>query len=208
MVPKGTAFIEPGVVAFDNVDGFLSEQVITEDVNFNDIEGNWAYSSSMAIAEKGILNGYEDGTFQPKASVTRAEFTVMLVNALQPTAQEGSTQFKDAVPAWANNAIARAVSAGWVSGYEDHTFRANEQITRAEMTTIVARALGLTPDPVNESLSGFADDGDIPVWAKGSVTVAKQQGIISGSTGNKFHPQDIATRAEAVTVIMEIIKGL
>jgi hypothetical protein len=53
--------------------------------------------------------------------------------------------------------------------------------------------------------ASFTDDKDIPAWAKGSVAIVKQASIVQGKNGNKFAPQDNATRAEAVTVLMKML---
>jgi len=51
----------------------------------------------------------------------------------------------------------------------------------------------------------FADNGSIAAWAKGSVATAVKEGILSGYPGNVFNPQGQATRAEAVTVIVNAL---
>ncbi|MBB6670415.1 S-layer homology domain-containing protein [Cohnella nanjingensis] len=53
--------------------------------------------------------------------------------------------------------------------------------------------------------TGFADDKDIPVWAKASVAIVQQAEIVQGKGGNRFAPQDHATRAEAVTVLLKLL---
>jgi hypothetical protein len=69
--------------------------------------------------------------------------------------------FKDAIPAWARPAVVTAWSKGIISGYPDGTFRPHNQITRAEMAVIVARALGLS----GGSGPSFKDAAEIPAWA-------------------------------------------
>ncbi|MGO4273788.1 S-layer homology domain-containing protein, partial [Paenibacillus sp. TAF58] len=100
-------------------------------------------------------------------------------------------------------AVAQAVQAGVISGYGDGTFRPEALITRAEMAAMLAGALGKSNE-VN-AVTGFADDKDIPVWAKASVTFVKQAGIVQGKGNNQFAPQDHATRAEAVTVLLNML---
>jgi hypothetical protein len=71
------------------------------------------------------------------------------------------------------------------------------------MAVMIANALG-QPIEANAA-TGFADDKDIPAWAKGSIAIVKQASIVQGKNGNKFSPQDNATRAEAVTVLMKML---
>ncbi|MDQ0194179.1 S-layer homology domain-containing protein [Paenibacillus wynnii] len=107
------------------------------------------------------------------------------------------------IGAWASAAVAQAVQSGFIKGYEDGTFRPDAELTRAEMAVIIAKALGQSIE-ANTS-TGFADDNDIPVWAKGGIAFVKQAGIVQGKSNNQFVPQDPATRAEAVTVLLNML---
>jgi hypothetical protein len=112
--------------------------------------------------------------------------------------------FKDTmkIGAWAQKAVSQAVQAGIITGYEDGTFRPEAEMTRAEMAVLLANALGQTLKA--EAATGFADDESIPAWAKGSVAFVKQAGIVQGKGDNQFAPQDHATRAEAVMVLLNM----
>lgn len=71
------------------------------------------------------------------------------------------------------------------------------------MMSMLARAAGLKP--AVEAVTGFADDKEIPAWAKGAVAEMQEQGLISGRDGNRFAPLETVTRAEAVTVILRLL---
>src|SRR5690606_21599494 len=122
---------------------------------------------------------------------------VVLVKALQLQGDGAVLPFldKDDIGAWAKQPIALAFEARLLFGYEDNSFRPNQPITRAEIAVIVARVLEL--DTSAYTVTGFADDADIPNWAKGAVGAIRKLGIVSGRGGNKFVPNGIATRAEA-----------
>ncbi|QJD86606.1 S-layer homology domain-containing protein [Cohnella herbarum] len=177
----------------------------TEEVKFSDIAGHWAEASIKQAVYGGIVKGYANGTFKPNATVTRAEFAVMLMNALKPQGNGAELKFTDnaTIGAWAKNAVAQGVQAGIIKGGNDGSFRPNAEVTRAEMAVMIANALGKSSEA--NATTGFADDKDIPAWAKGSVAIAKQAGIVQGKSGNKFAPQDNATRAEAVTVLLKML---
>jgi hypothetical protein len=96
------------------------------------------------------------------------------------------------------------VQAGIVSGYEDASFRPDARITRAEMATMIAKALQVHLDTVAQT--GFADDEDIPEWAKGAVDAIRKLGIVNGRDGNRFVPNDTATRAEAVVMLLRMLE--
>ncbi|NOU67876.1 DUF1533 domain-containing protein [Paenibacillus sp. LMG 31461] len=173
-------------------------------LNFSDISGHWAESGIQQAIQNGFVTGYPDGTFKPNHTVTRAEFAVMLMNTLKPEGEGVKLNFTDntEIGAWAQKAIGLAVREGILHGYENGSFRPNAEITRAEMAVVIAGALGKAK--VTETGTGFADDKHIAVWAKGSVAFMLQSGIMQGKGDNQFAPQDHATRAEAVTVLLKV----
>jgi uncharacterized repeat protein (TIGR02543 family) len=174
---------------------------------FSDINNHWGEANIKQAVQQGIVNGYPDGTFKPNATVTRSEFMVMLMNAIKPVGKAGELNFTDmsAIGAWARPSIEQAVEAGILSGYSDGSFRPNAKITRAELAVIIARALGMDVT-ASTDFTGFADDSQIPAWAKAAVAAVKELGIVSGRNGDLFASGDTATRAEAVTVIMKLLQ--
>lgn len=197
------------------VDHFTKFTVLAVDVkveepelpSFSDIAGHWGEANIKQAVQQGIVSGYPDGTFKPNATVTRAEFTVMLANALKLDGEDASLSFTDElkIGAWAKSAIAKSVAAGIVSGYSDGTFRPEANITRTELAVMVARTYGATPS--SDTATGFADDSDIPSWARASIAKVKELGIVSGQGGNRFAPSANATRAEAVTIILNLLNA-
>ncbi|MFD0670833.1 S-layer homology domain-containing protein, partial [Cohnella sp. GCM10027633] len=175
-------------------------------IDFSDISEHWAKASIEQAVSNGIVTGYEDGTFKPDKTVTRAEFAVMLMNAIKPQGAGAALTFKDAakIGSWAQKAVAQAVQAGIINGYEDGTFRPVGEITRAEMAAMIAGALGKSSE-ANATATDFADDKDIPAWAKAAVAYVKQASIVQGKGDNRFAPGDHATRAEAVTVLLNML---
>ncbi|MBP1989316.1 S-layer homology domain-containing protein [Paenibacillus eucommiae] len=175
------------------------------DSTFTDISGHWAEANIKLAVSSGVVSGYPDGTFKPGKTVTRAEFVMMLMNALKPQGEGAALTFTDTakIGAWAQQAVAQAVQAGIIQGYEDGSFRPDAEITRAEMAVILANALGQHGG--SYAATGFADDKNIPAWAKEGVAYVKQAGIVQGKGDNEFAPQDHATRAEAVTVLQNML---
>ncbi|WP_261808088.1 S-layer homology domain-containing protein [Paenibacillus sp. N3.4] len=183
---------------------FAVGQAAVVPTNFSDIAGHWGEVRIKQAVEDGIVSGYPDGTFKPNRTVTRAEFAVMLMNTLKPQGESAKLNFTDGadIGAWAQQAISLAVREGWMNGYDDGSFRPNTEITRAEMAVVIAGSLG---QPVGaNAATHFADDTDIPFWAKSSVAAVLQAGIIQGKDAGQFAPQDRATRAEAVTVLLKL----
>lgn len=162
-----------------------------------DISGHWAEKVITQWQEKGLISGYEDGTFKPDNSVTRAEFVIMLNKALGFT-QKGNVTFSDvSANAWYYDAVAIAVEAGYCAGYEDGTFKPNATITRAEAAVMIAKAKELSAN--TEAADKFADASRIPAWAKGSVGAVSAAGFMTGRTDGTFDATNTITRAEAVS---------
>lgn len=89
--------------------------------------------------------GYEDGSFRPNATVTRAEFAAMAAR-FDTEAKPVDTPFTDLTGCWAADEIAKAYGKGWVNGYGDNTFRPNGPITRAEAVILINRVLRRLPE--------------------------------------------------------------
>ena len=174
------------------------------EVTLHDINGHWAEELIQQAVRDGIVKGYVDGSFKPNASVTRAEFTVMLINALHTDYVEAPLSFTDRsnIGAWAQSAIARAVQAGFIQGDSSGAFRPNDAVTRAEMAVMVANALQLKAE--SGTSSTFADNEQIPVWARAAVAGMQQSGLLNGKGLNTFAPRDNTTRAEAVKLLMSM----
>ena len=121
---------------------------------FPDIPTNAWYAGYVSyLARYGIAVGYTDGLFHGDKPITRAEFTAMAVRFFDaygdgdPTIMEEYSGFWDVSPGhWAAGHIADAARYGWVVGYGDGTFHADDEITRAEVVTIVNRLLGREAD--------------------------------------------------------------
>ncbi|OPH56919.1 hypothetical protein BC351_26240 [Paenibacillus ferrarius] len=174
-------------------------------VNISDIFGHWAEANIKQAISSGIVAGYPDDTFKPNHTVTRAEFAVMLMNTLKPQGAGMTPTFTDSaeIGAWAQKAVAQAVQADIIKGNDDGTFRPNAEVSRAEIAVMIARAMSLPIEA--DAVTDFADDKDIPTWAKGSVANVKQAGIVQGKDANQFAAQDHATRAEAVTILLKLL---
>lgn len=186
----------------------VMEEPACVNVQLTDIQGHWAEKQIKEAIQQCLTNGYPDHTFHPDKTISRAEFTVMLARALQLEGNEEPLAFTDRnqIGEWAQPAISLAVKAGIINGYEDGSFRPDAQISRAEMAAMIIRAL--TVEVQSNHSTSFADDADIPVWAKGYVAAAAQEGIIRGREGNQFAPNEQATRAEAVVMLLRMLDTL
>ncbi|CAK4829770.1 unnamed protein product [Aphanomyces euteiches] len=176
---------------------------------FTDIAGHWASEEIKQAVARGFVNGYPDGTFRPDNGVTRAEFTKMLMLGLNSTSEGAELTFKDKdiIGAWAIEPVSTAVQLGIIKGYTDGTFRPNANITHAEMISMVVRTSGIPM--VSTQPTGYADDAEIPTWARPAAKTAELSGIIivSGIAGKSFAPQAMSTRAEAASAIVKMLNA-
>lgn len=180
-------------------------------IAFTDVpEGYWAKSSIERASALGFVNGYTDGSFKPNRNITRAEYVTMLARGLNVTSSSTGSElsFKDSdkIGKWAKPYVAVALAEGWIEGFDDKTFRPNQPITRAEMTTIAVRVLKL--NTTDNGTIAFNDAGNIPSWAKPYVVAAVNAGLVNGRGNNSFVPQAPTSRAEGVTIVLRIVDYL
>jgi uncharacterized repeat protein (TIGR02543 family) len=131
--------------------------------------GSWYNIAVSTLSNMGILGGYEDGTFRPNASITRAEFAKIAVSFFDWADVYAVNSFVDVRDsAWYANYVAVAAELGLIEGYGGNVFRPDATITRAEACTIINRTLGRAPDadhllPVSQ-MNTWPDNSDTGVW--------------------------------------------
>ena len=134
--------------------------------DFTDVAaGAWYNNAISTMANAGILDGYEDGSFHPNGYITRAEFATIAVRFFDLSYQ-GEDLFPDIDGHWAQDYINQAADAGIIEGYPDGTFGPQKQITRAEAVTMVNRTLDRHPDPDHflEDMLVWPDNLDTEAW--------------------------------------------
>lgn len=176
---------------------------------FQDIANHWAKSEICEAAALGIVEGVDAYTFVPDGLVTRTEFAAMLLRALgidvDRAAQDISElPFDDraSIPAWARPEVRAAVDVGILDGYTDGMLRPVRTVNRAEMAAMVSKYMKWT-DNVAAGFP-FADDMQIPAWAKPYVEAVRAKGIMSGRAGQLFVPDGVTTRAEAAVALLRL----
>ena len=120
----------------------------TETNSYSDVaETAWYNNAVSTLSRMGILGGYEDGTFRPNDSITRAEFAKIAVSFFEYEDISAENIFTDvAAGSWYESFVAVAAKLGLIEGYAGNVYRPNESITRAEACTIINRTLGRAPD--------------------------------------------------------------
>ena len=131
-------------------DGNLTTENIFADVT----NGQWHNKAISTMAKLGIVKGRRADSFDPDASITRAEFAAICARfSTRPVENSGS--FSDISGHWAENEIERAAAFGWISGYPDGTFRPDARITRAEAMTMINRVLCRMPQSESDLLDSM-----------------------------------------------------
>jgi hypothetical protein len=167
----------------------------------------WAAVFLDQLISRGVMNGYADGTLKPKGNVTRAEFTKMIVTALNLSAASAGQNFSDVGAAdWFKQFVDIASSRNLINGIGGDLFAPNNQISRQDLCTIVYRALQDQGAAMPaENGAAFSDDSQIAAYAKEAVYKLRQMGIVSGRDTGMFDPLAPATREETAKIICGVI---
>lgn len=114
---------------------------------FSDVTaGKWYTQYVNFATNKGIINGYPDGSFRPDGKITRAEFATMIANYLGLSKAYAASRYTDVDGHWGSVYITALDQRGLINGYPDGTFRPDRTITRAEAATMMNGAIDRTPD--------------------------------------------------------------
>ncbi len=172
---------------------------------FEDISTTaWYYADVAAVIELGLMGGVTEDNWAPKETATRAQLATILNRLSGGVVATTTSEFMDVVDnAWYSNAINWAVGSGIYGGFEDGTFRPNDEVTREQLATILynfARAEAKDISSVG-NVTSFVDGTSVSSWANTAMEWAVGTGIIGGKDGNQLDPQGTATRAEIAAMI-------
>ena len=148
--------------------------------------------------------GYGNGEVRPQNNITRAEVATIFFRLLTDDVRDENltktNRYSDvAATAWYNTAVSTLSSMGIITGYPDGTFRPNAAITRAEFAAIAARF-------DNDGDKTAAKFSDIAThWAKDEISIAYNNGWITGYPDGTFGPQRDITRAETMTLVNRVL---
>lgn len=170
------------------------------------------YSITFTAAEEGeeqdivvdsnaaYLNGYTDGTMKPDAQITRAEVSKILNSVIKeaPDAESPADVTDISSEAWYAADVQFALNKGLMKGYDDKTFRPDNNMTRAEFVTAILK--------LTEFKTGNAPFNDIEEhWANANIVSAYVNEIINGYTDGTFKPDASITRAEVAKIMNQVI---
>lgn len=175
-------------------------------VSYSDVPSDyWAYPFIAALTQRGIVTGFEDGTFRPDQPLSRAEYAAQVQQIFEQSREE-AIAFKD-VPSdfWARSAIDTAVRVGFLRGYPGGVFEPTQQIPRYQVLLSLVNGFRLQPpaDP-NEAVQTYQDGNQLPEYSIPAIAAATDNGIVVNYPDvNILKPNQPATRAEVAAMVYQ-----
>lgn len=179
------------------------------DKSFEDVvPTHWASKAIKSLSAKHVLTGKTETAFDPQGQTTRAEFAALIVRTLGLEVKGNELPFADvSKDAWYADSVAAAYQAGLVQGIANDKFAPTQTISREEMAVLMMRAYEYQSqsNDTNSAVADYTDEADIASWAKEAVEKASELGVMNGSTGGQFKPQNSATRAETAQTVHNLL---
>ena len=158
---------EVATIFFRLLDDNVRNVYMTKENSFNDVNKDaWFNTAISTMAAMGILRGDPDGSFRPDDSITRAEFAAIAAR-FEENGDSTPANFTDLYNHWSAEEVSIAANNGWILGYEDNTFRPDQNITRAEAMTVINRVLQRIvkdPDHLLAGMVTWSDNLDTNKW--------------------------------------------
>ena len=172
---------------------------------YTDMTFHWSRDMVEQLSEAGIIAGYEDGSFRPDTTVTRAEFAKLIAQSIGLRGDD-AYPFSDVTDSdWFAPFVFRCANAEIIRGY-DGAFYPQDEITRQDAAVMLYRMLSAR-EIVLSGTAAFADQDQIAAYAREEVAALADAGIITGYE-NLFSPQDLTTRAEAAAMLCRALTYL
>jgi|GEM_PF-6485717 len=193
-----------GSILFTSVSALANQSSVS---TLHDIQGHWAENQINQGITSGWMSGYPDGSFKPDQSITRAEF-VSLINRAAGYKETGKTSFSDVGSRdWFAADLARAITAGYISGYSDKSFKPNKSINRQEVAVVLARVAKLETAVDPSAQLSYKDAAELGSWSAKSVAAVSGRNLMAGYPDRCFRPSQAMTRAEALVCLSKVFIG-
>lgn len=188
-----------------------AQPIISPGKTFDDISAHVNQPAIEALASRGIITGYNDTTFGPEDTMTRAQFATIVVRALGlPLA--ATDNFTDvSAGAWYASYVGTAYTYGIVNGTSATTFNPNGTITRQEAAAMVARAAKLCgmdtamdTAAIRDMLAQFGDYVTTSEWARESLAFCYNADILNQSDLN-IQPKVAIKRCEIAQMLFNLL---
>ncbi|WP_100405686.1 Ig-like domain-containing protein [Bacillus solitudinis] len=186
----------------------VSANEVTASASFTDVSSDfWANAEISYLVDKGIIDGYPDGTFKPGLTIIRGQAAALLATAARLDVPETVTEapFNDLTVDSYFAPVAEVMKeVGYIKGYTDGTFGAGNPITREQMASVLVRTFGL--EDLGEEVT-VTDLDTVSPSHKANVEILAQYGITS-TDDNSFRPKESVTRAQFATFLTRTLTYL
>lgn len=157
----------------------------------------------MAITKMqncGYIQGFDDGSFRPGGTLTRAEF-VTIINKMYNYSVDMDNVFTDIKEGdWYYKTVLIGVQAGYIKGHDDKTFRPDDPVTREQVCVMLNRILNVAEIPYSQQITDTVSD-----WAKDSVKKLISNRLFILEEGGRFRATEPITRAEVCLALEKCI---
>ena len=189
--------------------------VIWNPIEFIDVTDHWAKDAINDMGSRKVVTGVGDNNYDADRNITRAEFATIVCRALGLAPETKKSGFDDVEDSdWYCGYIETAVSYGIITGYSKTAFGPNDEITREQAMTMIARAMKITGlDAVyseNEMamlLESYTDLSNASEYAQSSIAACLKTGVATGRTSTLVAPTEKITRAEVAVIIQRLLKN-
>ncbi|MGI6084144.1 MAG: fibronectin type III domain-containing protein [Acetivibrionales bacterium] len=189
--------------------------VIYNPVEFADVAAHWVKDIANDMGSRLIIDGVGNNNFEPDTEISRGEFAEIVVRALGLLrAGIGKDTFTDVTKDKSYyDAISIANEYELIFGYGNGIFGYSDKITREQAVAIIARAhrlteleIELSTEEADELLAQFVDAGELEDYTKNDMALCIKSEIVIGRGNNKIAPKEYLTRAEAATLVRQLLK--
>lgn len=199
VAPKNPA---TDITGFQTKNEDAAEKLVFDDLK----DAMWAIKAVTYVHEKGIISGVGDGRFEPNRYITRAEAAKIIALMLGKESRD-SVPFEDVhEDDWFYPYVSGMYKRGIINGISKTEFAPHSFVTRQQMAVMVYNSVKNDTGEESVSDANIADRDLIAPWAVNAVNYLYSKKIISGRIGGLFCPDDNMTRAEAATIIYNVIK--
>ena len=170
----------------------------------------WYHDAVDYVVEHGIMTGTSATTFEPNTTLSRAMVAQILYNLEGQPTVTGESTFTDVSGHWAIDAITWAQKTGVVDGYEDNTFRPENNVTRQEFAQMMYNYAAYKDYDLSAKgdLSQFTDGDSVQEWAVTAMSWANGNALINGHDDGTLEPGGTTTRAQAASILMRFDQNL
>lgn len=206
-VPSGRYNESTGMVTFTTTHlGRFAVAYVSK--TFSDLKSfAWAKNQIEVLASKGIINGTSETTFNPEAAITRADFMVLLVKALDLNATVDSNFDDIPADAYYYKQIGIAKKLGITTGVGNNLYKPKDKITRQDMMVLISRALlasgKISSEGTADVIAKYTDKDQVASYAVTGVATLVKEGIVVGSN-NIINPKGNASRAELAAIVYKV----